>query len=280
MEPFAQVLRESGYVEGRDIVTELRTADSVIDRIPGLVSELLSIPVDILVPQGTATTLAVKAATSTVPIVFVRVTDPVRQGIVASLARPGGNVTGTSAPSVGPKQLEILKETIPGLRRVAVLWHADNPGIGVLVRDAEDGARALGLELQVIGVHTTADLDDALETIARSHPDALLVVASLTVQRDFNQVPDFATKIRLPQMYSDSQGYVRAGAMMFLAGNFASLSRASAALVDKIFKGAKPADLPVALPTQLDFIVNLATAARIGITIPESVIRQATDIIK
>jgi putative ABC transport system substrate-binding protein len=272
------VLRELGYVEGKDIVTELRTADSVPDRIPGLVAELLSIPVDILVSQGTATTRAAKAATSTVPIVFVRVADPVQLGVVASLARPGGNVTGTAAATTGPKQLEILKETIPGLRRVAVLWHADNPGIGLMVRETEVGARSLGLELQVIGVRTTDELDAALETIARSHPDALLVVASLTVQRGFNQVPDFATKIRLPQMYSDSQQYVGAGAMMFVGGNLAAASRDSAALVDRIFKGAKPADLPVALPTQIDFIVNLATAARIGLAIPDSVLRQASEI--
>jgi putative ABC transport system substrate-binding protein len=279
-EPFRQALRDLGYVEGRDIVIELRAAESATDRLPRLVSELVSLPVDIVVTQGTTPTLAAQRTTRTVPIVFIRVTDPVGQGIVATLARPGGNITGTAGARLGPKQLEHLKAAIPGLTRVAVLWFADNPGIGLQVRDTEDGARTLGLDLQPFGVHNADELDIVLESIARSRFDALLVVGALNVVRSFGQIPDFAAKIRLPQMYSTNPAFVRAGGLMFLSENFPSAARSSAQLVDKILKGADPANLPVELPTQLDFIVNLAAAERIGLTIPESVLRQATEVVR
>jgi ABC-type uncharacterized transport system substrate-binding protein len=280
-EPFRRTLRDLGYVEGRDISFELRAADSATERLAGLVTDLLSVPVDVLVTQGTTPTLAAKAATTVVPIVFIRVTDPVGQGIIASLARPGGNVTGTSgAPSLGPKQLELLKATIPGLSRVAVLWYANNPGIGLQVRDTEGGARTLGLDLEIFGVRSVAELDSALQAIARSRPDALLVVGALNVVRDFGQIPDFAAKNRLPQMYSTNAGFVRAGGLMFLAENWAAAARGGALLVDRILRGAEPAKLPVEMPTQLDFIINLAAAKRIGLTIPDNVLRQATEVLQ
>ena len=281
IEAFRQELRDLGYVEGRDVVIELRTADSVPERLPGLVSELIALPAEVLVSAGTLATRAAKQATSTIPIVFHRVSDPVAQGIVASLARPGGNLTGvTAAPSPGPKRLEILMAIVPGLKRIAVLWNANNPGAALQLRDAEDAARTLGLELQLFGVHNPDELDIALETIARSRPDALMVETAFNLFRELGQIPEFAAKMRLPAAYGTDAAFVQAGGLMGLGSNTASLARRAAHLVDKILKGADPADLPVELPTQLDFIVNLSAAERIGLTIPESVLRQATQFVR
>jgi putative ABC transport system substrate-binding protein len=161
-----------------------------------------------------------------------------------------------------------------------VLWYANNPGIGLQVRDTESGARTLGLTLDIFGVRSAEELDTALEAIGRSRPDALLVIGALNVVRDFAQVPEFGAKYRVPQMYSTNAGFVRAGGLMFLAENWPSAARGGAVLVDKILRGAEPATLPVETPTQLDFIVNLAAAERIGLTIPDSVLRQATEVLR
>lgn len=278
---FRQTLRDLGYVDGRDITIEVRTTGEVTERVSGLLSELIGIPVDVLVTQGTIQTLAAKQATKTIPIVFVRVTDPVAQGIVESLARPGRNMTGVSAaPSTGPKRLEILQAIVPGLRRVAVLWNANNSGSALQLRDTESAARTLGIELQIFGLRSPDELELVFETIARSRPDALLIESAFNQFRDVAQIPDFAAKMRLPQMYTTDAAFVKAGGLMALGPNQPSSVRIAAQLVDKILKGARPADLPVQMPTQIDFIVNLAAAERIGLTIPESVLRQATEVIR
>jgi len=231
--------------------------------------------------QGSPNALAAKQATTAIPIVFLRVTDPVAQGIVASLARPGGNVTGVSASaSLGPKQLELLKETVPGLTRIAVLWNANNSGAAVQLRDTEAAARTLRLDLEAFGIHSPDELDIALDTIARSRPDALLVGVGFGFFRELGQIPDFATKIRLPQIYSTDAAFVRAGGLMALGSNQPSVARRAAELVDKIFRGSKPGDLPIEIPTQLDIIVNLTAAERIGLTFSESMLRRATEVVR
>jgi putative ABC transport system substrate-binding protein len=279
-EAFRQELGDLGVHEGRDIVVELRHADSVPDRLPGMASELIGLPADVLVTAGSLATLAATRETSTIPIVFHRVTDPVGQQIVASLARPGGNVTGVSAsPSLGPKQLELLRATIPQVSRVAVLWNANNPGAALQLRDTQDAARTLRLELEVFGVHNPDELDAALDAIARSRPDALVVGPAFNLFRNVAQIPDFASKIGLPQTYGTDAAFVRAGGLMAIGANTPSMARRAAHLVKKVLQGGRPADLPVELPTQIDFIVNLTAAQRIGLVIPESVLRQATELV-
>ena len=278
-ETFRQALRDLGYVDGADLVIELRAADTVLDRSPGLAAELLGLPVDILVTTGTPQALAAQAATSTIPVVFIRVADPVGQGIVASLARPGANVTGVSAASMGPKQLEMLRAVVPGLKRIAVLWNANNPG-AVRLRDIEDAAHALNLSLETFAIHNPEELNVALDKTARSRPDGLLVAPAFNIAFDRGQIPNFAASIRLPQIYSTDVPFVAAGGLMAVGSNFASEQRSAAGLVDKILRGANPAELPVELPTQIDFLINLSAAERIGLTIPESVLRQATQFVR
>lgn len=279
-EPFRAELRALGYIEGRDINIEVRTGESVPDRLPGLVSDLIGEPVDVLVTVGTLATLAAKEATRTVPIVFHRVTDPVALGIVASLARPGANVTGVAAGTSCPKQLELLKATLPDLRRVTVLWNANNPGAALQLREAEDAARTLQLDVNSFGVHSFDELDTALEAIARSRPGALLVGPAFNHARRPSQIPDFATPLRLPQMYGTDSGFVRAGGLMALGANTASLARSASHLVDKVLRGVSPTELPVELPTRWDFIVNIAASQRIGLVIPDDVLRLATEFVQ
>jgi putative ABC transport system substrate-binding protein len=240
---------------------------------------LIGLPVDVLVTQESPATLAATRATSTIPIVFIRVQDPVAQGIVASLPRPGGNVTGVAGFRAGPKGLELLRETVPGLKRIAVLLNANNPQVGTLSRDVQEAARGLGLELEAYGLHNADELDAALDIIARSRPDALWVQASFSLARDLHQIPDFAARLQLPVSCSTDAPFVR-DCLMAVGSNFPSQARRAAEMVDKILKGAQPADLPVEQPTQPDVIVNVSAAQRIGLTIPASVLRQATELVR
>jgi ABC-type uncharacterized transport system substrate-binding protein len=208
------------------------------------------------------------------------VQDPVAQGIVASLARPGGNVTGVAGFRAGPKGLELLKATVPGLKRIAVLLNANNPQVGTLSRDVQEAARALGLELEAFALHNSYELDVALDTIARSRPDALWVQASFSLARDLRQIPDFATRLQLPLNCSTDAPFVRQGCLMAVGSNFPTQARRAAEMVDKVLRGAHPADLPVEQPMQPDVILSVKAAARIGLTIPASVLSQATEIIR
>jgi putative ABC transport system substrate-binding protein len=279
-ETFRQALRGLGYVDGEHIVIELRAADTVLDRVPGLAAELLSLPVDVLVTTGSPAALAARRATGTIPVVFMRASDPVGQGIVASLARPGANITGVSAVSVGPKQLEMLRTLVPGLKRVAVLWNANNPGAELQLREIQAAANELHLSLELFAIHNPEELTIALDTIALARPDGLLVAPAFNIAFDRSQIPTFAASLRLPQVYSTDVPFVAAGGLMAVGSNFAAEAGSAAVLVDKILRGARPADLPVQLPSQIDFLLNVSAAERIGLKIPDSVLRQATEVLR
>jgi putative ABC transport system substrate-binding protein len=213
--------------------------------------------------------------------VFHRVSDPVAQGIVASLAHPGGNITGVAAaPSPGPKRLEVLRMLDPDLQTVAVLWNANNSGAALQLRDTQAAALTLGFELQIYPVRSTAELDAALDAIARSRPGALHVESAFNLSREVAQIPEFAVRTRLPAIYATDADFVHAGGLVAIGSNNAAIARRAASLADRILKGERPADLPVELPTQLDFIVNLSAANRIGLVIPDSVLRQATEVVR
>ena len=281
-EPFRQQLRELGYLEGRDLVIDFRIADNAMDRLPAMAAELIALPVDVIVAEAGPAQRAAKLATTTIPIVFTLSGDPVGAGLVASLARPGGNITGVSTGSVqgAAKRVELLKEAVPGLARVAILWNANqSPEQDVQVNATEQAARVLGLETKALGLRNPAETDAALDAIARQRPDGLLMLPTLSVIRDFGHVAEFAAKIRLPAIYSEVQ-VVRVGGLMHRSPDYAAGHRRAAVLVDKILKGAHPADLPVEEPTQFLFAVNLSAAQRIGLAIPDSVLRQATEVIR
>lgn len=279
--PLRKQLRDLGYVEGRDIVIEFRIAESVNDRLPAMAAELVTLPVDVLIAEANPAQNAAKAATKTIPIVLTLSADPVASGLVTSLARPGGNITGltTASPQLTGKRVELLKETVPALARIGIIWNANIPSMRTLtVQATEDGARTLGVETQVFDVHNPGELDAAVESMARQKLDGLVMLTGGSIIRDPAQVPDIAAKYRLPQMFSDIE-IARAGGLMHFGANYAAIYRRAALMVDKILKGANPADMPIEQPTQLDFIVNLTMARRLGLTIPGSVIAQATEVI-
>lgn len=277
--PFVQKMHDLGYVDGRDITIDFKIADNKNNELPGMAAELLALPVDLIVAQAGPAQLAAKAATSTVPVVFVLGGDPVGLGIIASLARPGGNVTGvtTLSTELSAKKVEFLKAIVPGLSRVAVIYNANN-GTVSQAKAASQAGQMLGVLVEIFGVHDDRELDTVLVTIAQQHFDGVVMTPALSVIRSYSQVPDFAATHRLPQIYSDIE-IARAGGLMHLGANYAAIHRAAAVMVDRILKGAKPADLPVEQPTQFEFIVNLAAARRIGLTIPASVIAQASEVI-
>lgn len=279
--PFLRQLWDLGYVDGRDLVVEFQIANNQMDRLDAMVAELIALPVDLIIAEAGAALTAAARATKTIPIVFTLGTDPVGGGFVASLARPGGNITGVTTGSlhVAAKRVEVLKDTLPRLQRLAFLWNANQPGMGSQVNATEHAARVLGIEPQPHGVRNSTETDVALAAIARQRPDALLMLPTLSVVRaDFHQVPDFVANIRLPAIYSEVQ-IVRAGGLMHRSPDYADGHRRAAVLVDKILKGAHPADLPVEEPTQFLFSINLSAAQRIGVTIPDSVLRQATEVV-
>jgi len=279
--PFRQQLRELGYLEGRDIVIEFRIAENVADRLPGMAAELVALPVDILIAEAQAAQLAARDATKSIPIVLTLGSDPVAAGLVTSLARPGGNITGviTASLQTSGKRVELLKETAPGLARIGIISNANIAAMRSVVQATEDAARTLRIETHAFNVHNAGELDAAVETMAREHLDGLVMLTGLSIIRDQRQVPDLAAKYRLPQMFADIE-IVRAGGLMQFGANFAAIYRKAAFLVDKILKGANPGELPIEQPAEFDFIVNLAAAQRIGLTVPNSVLRQATEVIR
>ena len=280
-EPFRQQLRELGYVEGRDLALDFRVADNAVDRLPALAAELVSIPVDVLVAEAAPAQLAARDATRTIPIVLVLATDPVGQGLIATLARPSGNITGvtTSSEAVSGKRIELLKEMVPGLRRVGVIWNANNAAMLRLVQATEQAGQALGLETVVFGVRDPDELDAAVATIAAGRLDGFVMLPGLSIIRDFRQVPDLAARHRLPQAYSDIE-IAKAGGLVYIGASFPAMHRKAARLVDRILKGARPADLPVEQPTEFDLVVNLAMAERLGLSVPDSILRRATELVR
>ncbi len=278
--PFRERLRELGYVEGRDIEIVFRVADNDATPLPGMAAELVALPVDVLIAEAREAQLAARDATKSIPIVFTLTSDPVAAGLVKSLSRPGGNITGviTASLQTAPKRVELLKETVPGLARLGIVWNANIAAMRTVVQATEDAARILRMETRAFGAHNAGELDAAVETMAREHFDGLVMLTGLSIVRDHRQVPDLAATYRLPQMFADIE-IVRAGGLMQFGANFATIYGKAAFLVDKILRGANPGELPVEQPTEYDFIVNLTMARRLGLTIPTSVIRQATEVI-
>jgi putative ABC transport system substrate-binding protein len=274
-------LRELGYVEGKSIVIEYRWAEGKFDRLPDLAAELVRLKVNVIVTVGPPATRAAKEATSTIPIVMAQDDDPVGNGFIASLARPGGSITGlaTLAPEISGKRLELLKETIPRLSRVAVLGNSTRPGNAQLVKETELAAGALGVKLQYLDVLSSKDIETAFRAASKGRADAVLVLASPIVRDQSTQIADLAAKNRLPAMYSNSE-YVETGGLMSYAADIVVMFRRAATYVDKILKGAKPADLPVEQPTKFELIINLKAAKQIGVTIPPNVLARADKVIK
>ena len=280
-EAFQQSLRELGYVEGKNIVIEWRSADGQQDRLPALVAELVRLKVDVIVSGGAAATRPARDATATIPIVMTQENDPVASGFVASLARPGGNITGFSTLSaeLHGKQLELLKQTVPGLARVAVLGSSTDPGNARSLREMEAAAPALGVQMQYLDVLGPGDLEAAFLAIGKGRAGAVLALPTFVLADQGKQLADLGLKSRLPVMVFSPQ-FVTEGSLMFYGASTIDLTRRAAIYVDKILKGAKPADLPVEQPTKFELVINLKTARAIGLTIPQSLLLRADEVIQ
>jgi putative ABC transport system substrate-binding protein len=278
---FRQGLRQLGYAEGKDIVIEYRSADGKLDRLSELAAELVRLKVDVIVTAGPAPTRTAKAATATIPIVMTQDADPVGNGFVASLARPGGNITGLStlAPEISGKQLEILKETVRKLSHVAVFGSSTIPGHSLLLREVGLAAGPLSVQLQYLDVLGPKDIETAFRAARDQLAEALIVFGGSILNAQRTRILEFAAKSRLPAIYS-AVSAVDQGGLMFYGVNQVDLDRRAATYVDKILKGAKPADLPVEQPKKFDFVVNLKAAKQIGLTVPPNVLVRAGRVIK
>jgi ABC-type uncharacterized transport system substrate-binding protein len=280
-DPFRQGLRELGYVEGRNLVIECRSAPGKPDRYPDLVAELVRLNVDVLLTTGTVLTLVAKQGTTTIPIVMIYVTDPVTTGIVRSLARPDANVTGLSmlASEMIEKNLELLKEVAPSVSRVSVLMDSSNPGQTVPDQQMAAAAKALGVRPQRVELRTSADLDGAFAAVLRQRAEALIVYPLPITLRDSERLAEFALKNRLLTA-TPYQTYARAGLLICYATDMARQFRRAGVYIDKILKGAKPGDLPVEQPDKYDLMINLKTAKALGLTIPQSLLLRADEVIQ
>ncbi len=278
---FLDGLRALGYVDGKNIVIEYRSAEGDPEALPFLAAELVDLKVDLIVVPGAQPALAAKDASANIPVVMLFSPDPVGTGLIASLARPGGNVTGMShfAPELGAKRLQLLKETVPGVKRVAVLWDSGNFAIAPEWQATQAAARALNIVLQPVDIRADADFGAAFAAIRSNRPDALVTIVDLrtAVYRDI--IPEFAMSQRLPTMFG-LRDFAVAGGLISYAPSFSALSRRAASYVDKILKGAKPADLPVEQPTQFEMVINLKTAKALGITMPQSILVRADEVIR
>ena len=281
IEAFKQGLRELGYMEGKNIVIEWRSAEGKSEPVPALAAELVRLKVEVIVTAGSLATRAAKEATVTIPIVMTQDSDPVGTGFVASLARPGGNITGLStlSPEISGKQLELLREIVPRLSRVAVFETSTRPGTVQALRETELAAGAFGVQLQHLDVLGPKDIETAFRAATKGRAETVLALASPVFVLQRTQIADFAVKSRLPAIY-DRREFVDDGGLMSYGTNFADLSRRAATYVDKILKGAKPADLPVEQPTKFELVINLKAAKQIGLTIPPNVLARADKVIK
>ena len=273
VEGFRQGLRELGYIEGKNIAIEWRYAEGKEDRVPKLAGELVQLNVEIIVTDGTNVTRAAKNATKTIPIVMASDADPVGNGFVASLGRPGGNVTGVVNLLAGlsGKRLELLKEAIPGISRVGVLWNPENPSSVSGFKDTQEAAQALAMQLQSLEVRGPDEFEGAFQAATKRQTRALSVLSDSLMFNNRRRLLELAAKHRLPTMHTQSL-WVEAGALMSYGTYLPDLWRRAAAYVDKILKGAKPADLPVEQPMKFEFVINLKTAKQLGLTIPQSVL--------
>ncbi len=280
-EGFRQGLRDLGYVEGKNILVEYRYAEGKLDLLPVLTAELVRLKVDVIVTAVSSSTRSAKEATHTIPIVMTQDNDPVGNGFIASLARPGGNITGLStlSPEIGGKQLELLKGVVPRIVRAAVIGTSTLPGHAQRLKETELAAAALRVELQYLDVLSPEDIETAFRQASKGRADAVVVLGGLVLISHRAQVANLAAKNRLPAIYNVPE-FVDAGGLMTYGASYIDLYRRAATYVDKIVKGAKPADLPVEQPTTFEFIINLKAAKQIGLTIPPSVLTRADKVIK
>ena len=282
VEAFRHGLRERGYVEGENLQVEYRYAEGDLDRFPRVIAELVQLKVDVLVVGPVAGILAAKEATTTIPIVIVSSVDPVASGIVKSLARPGGNITGFSTLSreLSGKRLELIKEAVPGISRVAVLWDVNAPGPAVAVKEFKAVGPALKIQLQSLEVRgPDPDLDGAFRAAVKGKANAIVVISNPLLSRYLKRIVDLAIKSRLPSMCEGTQ-FVEEGCLMTYGTDQSDQYRRAAIYVDRILKGAKPAELPVEQPMKFEFVINLKTAKQIGVTIAPEVLARANKLIK
>jgi len=278
---FRQGLRELGYVDGKNIVIEHRYADGKLDRSRALAAELVRLKVDVIVTGGGISTRSAKEASATIPIVMTQDIDPVRNGFVDSLARPGGNITGlaTLGPEISGKQTELRREILAKFARVAVFGTRNNPGTEQALKESQRAAAAFKVQLQYLDVLGRNDIDAGFQSASRGHMDAVIVLISSVLNTHRTYVADLAPKNRLPAMYPFPE-FVEAGGLMSYGVSFADLWRRAASYIDKIFKGAKPAELPVEQPTKFEFVINLKTAKQMDLTIPQRVLSRADKVIR
>ena len=278
---FVDGLRELGWIEGNNIVFDRRYADNRLDRLPELAKELVRLNVDVIVTVGTLAPLAAKRATTSIPIVTINAGDPVGSGLVASLARPGGNVTGMSlmAPDLGGKRLELLKEVLPQLAHVAIIWNAANPYSAIVFDETQGAAKKLTIKLQSLEVRSPGDFDGALDITIQKRVDALVVVEDPLTFNHLNKVAEFCASNRLAAIYGLRE-FADAGGLMTYGASNGDLFRRSVGFVDKILKGLKPSELPVQQPTKFEFVINLKTAKALGLDIPPTLLARADEVIE
>jgi len=279
VDSFRQGLRNLGYVEGKSFVIEYRSTDGRDERYPGLAAELVRLKVDLIVTRGTPAALAAKNATATIPVVMAGIGDPVGQGVVASLARPGGNITGLSAQvtDIYAKRVDLLKELVPRAVRVAALFNMSNPSIPQAWREVETSARSLRIHPQLLDVRKPEDLGPAFDSAIRQRADVLVVGLDSLTQANQRHIVDLAAKHRLPAMYASMEF---AGGLIVYGVNYPDHYRRAASFVDRIFKGAPPADLPIEQPTKFELAINLKTAKALGLKIPQSLLQRADQVIE
>jgi len=281
IEGFQQGLHELGYVEGKNIVVEYRSADEHIDRLPGLATELIRLKVDVIVSAGDVVTRVVRKATSTIPIVMGYDNDPVGSGLIASLAHPGGNVTGSStlSPELSGKRVELLKEVIPGLSRMAIFGSSTGPVTAHALKETELAAEALHVQHQYLDILGAKDIERVFREATKAHAEAVLTLASAIITSHRKELVNLAAKSRLPVMYVQKQ-FVEDGGLMSYSVSLPELLRRAATYMDKILKGANPANLPVEQPTKFELLISLKAAKQIGLTIPPNVLARADRVIR
>jgi putative tryptophan/tyrosine transport system substrate-binding protein len=281
LDGFMQGMRELGYIEGKNIIIEYRFAEGKEDRLPELATELVRLKVDAIFTAGTPAIYALKQATKTIPIVFFSTSDPIATGVVASLAHPGGNITGVSAlaSDLWPKRLELLKEISPKLSRVAMLWNKGNAGMALEARATQDVAGPLGVALQDRGIKELNELEGVFAVMTKDRPDAFLALMDPVLNSQRTRILDFLAKNRLPAIFQ-SRDWVEAGGLMSYGPSYPELFHRIAVQMDKVLKGAKPADIPVEQPTKFELVINLNTAKQIGLTIPPDMLARADRVIR
>ncbi len=279
--PFREGLRDFGYIEGQNVVIEYRWAEGKYDRFPALIGELLARKVAVIVTAGTPATLAVKKATTSVPVVMIAVGDPVGTGIIASLSHPGGNITGLTSISkeMDAKRLELLREVVPGVSYIAVLWNATSPLQVLAEKQVQAAAQVLRVRVLSLGVKNEEEIKNALALMVRKRPDALLVLADRLLLHHRTLIMDFAMHHRLPGVHAYRE-LVEAGGLMSYGPSYADMHKRAAYFVDRILKGTKPGDLPVERPATFDLVINLKASKGLGVTIPQRVLVRATEVIQ